>query len=393
MKLKSPSNRKQIIYLDNACMGLVSERVLTTVKESADRFCYMTVPPTQLTVNLYKNIEKCRESIAILFNANSEEICLIESTTHGLGLIAQSLPIEKNNNIVICDLEFVSDVLCWQKRQQEIGFEIRRVRTKNGHPGLEDFCRAVDSRTKAIVVSSVQEINGFRTDIKALAGLARQYGAYLIVDGIQEAGALKVDLQDTGVDVYCTGGHKWLRNPFGTGFMYIRRDVLGELEPGFYGYFNAVSPDGDWQAYLESPKRSPFDNLTIAQSASKFETGGTMNYLGITGLSKNVELIMEYGIENIENRIKQLNRYLLMELKKRNLQILSSDVDIHRSGICTFHLDNGISHEKALVDSAYKAGVFISLRYVSGIGGIRISPHYYNRKEEIDRLLEFIDKH
>jgi selenocysteine lyase/cysteine desulfurase len=392
MKLKSAGSTKEITYLDNACMGLVSEKVIAAIKKNADQFAHMTVPPTQFTVSIYESADICRKNIAKLFNVSSEEICLVESTTHGLGLIAQSLPVTKDDNIVICDLEFVSDVLCWRKRQQEIGFEIRRVKTKNGHITLDDFDRATDHRTRAIVVSSVQEINGYRTDIKTLAKLAKQYEACLIVDGIQEAGALEVDLEDTGVDVYCTGGHKWLRNPFGTGFMYIRRDLLGDLEPGFYGYFNAVSPDGNWQVYLESPERSPFDPLVITQSASKFETGGTINYLGITGLNKNIELILEYGMANIEKQVRNLNHYLLRGLKERKLQILSSDTDIHSSGICTFRLKEGISKERELVSSAHKEGIFISLRYVSGIGGIRISPHYYNSKEEIDRLLECIDR-
>ncbi len=391
MKLKSADSTKKIAYLDNACMGLVSGKVIAAVKESADQFSHMTVPPTQFTVGINESADKSRKSIAKLFNVNSEEICLVENTTHGLGLIAQSLPLRSSDNIIICDLEFISDVLCWRKRQQELGFEIRRVKTENGQLTLDDFIRAADRRTRAIVVSSVQEINGYRTDIKALAKFAKQCGAYLIVDGIQEAGALKVDLKDMGVDVYCTGGHKWLRNPFGTGFMYIRGDLLGDLEPGFYGYFNAVTPDGNWQAYLESPKRSPFDPLVITQSASKFETGGTFNCLGITGLNKNIELILDYGIVNIEKQIRKLNHYLYQGLKERKLQILSSNIDIHSSGICTFHLEEGISKERELVSRAHEAGIIISLRYVSGIGGIRISPHYYNSKEEIDRLFECID--
>jgi len=391
MKTTSANINQNIAYLDNACMGLIPKEVLIDIKKAADQFYHITVPPTQLITNLYENAEKCKQNIAKLFNTSSKEICLVESTTHGLGLIAQSLHLEQNDNVAVCDLEFVSSVLCWRKRQKEIGFEIRRVKTTNGQVTIDDFSKVIDRRTKAIVVSSVQEINGYRTDIKALAELAKQYGAYLIVDGIQEAGAMKIDLKESGVDVYCSGGHKWLRNPFGTGFMYINERILQALEPGFYGYFNAIPPKEDWSAYLESPQRSPFDNLSIAQNAGKFETGGTFNYLGVIGLNQNIQLILEYGMDNIEKEIRELNRYLVQGLKKRRLNIISSTSDNHSSGICTFHLNEGFSKEKEFVKSACESGVFVSLRYVSGIGGIRISPHYHNNKKDIDRLFDCID--
>jgi len=391
MRLISNGITKNLAYLDNACMGLIPEEVLIDIRKAADQFYHMTIPPTQFTVNLYEKAEKCRKNIARLFNVSSEEICLVESTTHGLGLIAQSLPLKPNDNIVICDLEFVLSVLCWRKRQKEIGFEIRRVKTTNGKVTIDDFSRVMDRHTKAIVLSSVQEINGYRTDIGALARLAKQYGAYLIVDGIQEAGAMKVDLKDSGADVYCSGGHKWLRNPFGAGFMYVSETILQDLEPGFYGYLNAVPPMGDWQAYLESPQRSPFDNLSITQNAVKFETGGTFNCIGVIGLNRNIQLILEYGMDNIEKKVRELNRYLVQGLEERRLNILSSTSDSHSSGICTFQLAEGISKEKELVSSACKAGVFVSLRYVSGIGGVRVSPHYYNSKNDINKLFDCID--
>lgn len=275
-----------ICYLDSACMGLVSKEVLNEIRAFISGLENISSPATKITAEMYNYYGKAREAVAKLFKASSDEIAIVESTSHALGLIANCLPIEKANNILVCDLEFLASTLCWQARQESVGFEIRKVTTKNGEVRVSDFESAIDKNTKAIIISSVQEINGFRTNIKELRQLAKNYNCYLIVDGIQEAGALDVKLSDLDVDVYCAGGHKWLRNPFGAGFLYINKKNMNGLKPSFYSYFNLREPDEGWQNYLESPKRTPFDCLEVTNTAQKFETGGTGNYVGSLGLYK-----------------------------------------------------------------------------------------------------------
>lgn len=377
----------EITYLDTACMGLVPKEVSEEIKGLLGKMECISTSPTQFTVDLYGNLESARNAAARLLNVNKEEIAIVESTTHGLGLIAGGIPIEAKNNVVISDIEFFATTLCWRKRQQKTGFEIRQVRTTGGKVRACDFEKYMDENTKIIVLSSVQEINGFRADLKEIGRLAKQNDCYLIVDGIQEAGALNVNLSDLDVDIYCSGGHKWLRNPFGTGFLYVNKRIIDRIEPDFYGYFNLMEPSGGWQNYLESPGRTPFDNLAVNPTAQKFEIGGTANYLGAFGLYKNIELILKKGIDNIENSVRELNKYLVKGLRDLNLHIGSSTDDKSSSGIVCFNLPGGLAQEKELTEELARNQIFISLRYVSGFGGIRVSPHYYNTKQDIDRLL------
>lgn len=383
--------KEVITYLDTASLGKVSKAVLTEIRSFLYGIENISTSAIQATLEINKYLPKAREIVAKLFKVSHEEIAIVESTSHGLGLIANSLPLKKENNILVCDLEFIAATLCWKARQEREGFEIREVHTKNGEIKISDFEDAIDKNTRAIVISSVQEINGFRINIKDLNQFAKKNNCYLIVDGIQEAGVLDVNLSELDIDIYCAGGHKWLRNPFGAGFLYVNKKILNDLKPSFYGYFNALEPKGGWQNYLESPERTPFHFFEINNTAQKFETGGTGNYVGALGLYKNIKLLLEYGIKNIEKKVKELNDHLINGLQDLNLKITSLINPINRSGITTFSMSGGLEQERMLASELEKHKIFISLRYTSGIGGIRVSPHYYNSPRDIDRFLEMTE--
>jgi cysteine desulfurase/selenocysteine lyase len=179
---------------------------------------------------------------------------------------------------------------------------------------------------------------------------------------------------------------------FGMGFLYVNKNILDIMEPDFYGYFNLKDPEGGWGEYLQSPKRSPFDKFQIKNTAQKFETGGSGNYIGALGLYENIKTINDYGIKNIETKIMELNSELEKGLSLIDSVRFASDLQPgSRSGITTFNLIKGILLEKELAEYLEKRGIFISLRYTSGVGGIRVSPHYYNTKDDIFNFLNAVE--
>jgi cysteine desulfurase / selenocysteine lyase len=379
---------KGITYLDTACMGLPAPEVLQDVKTmlaKIEDFSYSD--PANRFLELHEYYPRARENIASLFGVSSEQIALVESTTQGLGLIANSLPLKKGDNVLACDLEFFPTILCWGKKQKESGIEVRQVPTTGGEVNVSDFESKIDNNTKAIAISAVQEANGFRANLKELSKLARFNNIYLIVDGIQEAGVLKVDLAKLDVDVYCAGGVKWLCNPFGTGFLYVNNRIMEQLEPDFFGYFNSLEPDGGWDNYLGSPLRTPFDEIQLTAAAQKFETGGTGNCLGALGLYSAVRKILDVGIEVIEDKVKSLNDYLIKGLTGMGLALSGSGNPLNRAGFTTFSIPGGMPRERELNKWLTAKSIYTTLRYTSGIGGVRVSPHYYNSYEDIDRLL------
>ncbi len=375
-------------YLDNATIGKIHDEVLETAYETIETFRNFDQDSTTLTVNMYDKFVEGRGLIANVLNVEKDTISFIESTSHGLGMIANSLKLKKSDNVLVCDLEFFSTVFCWIQKQKKIGFEIRQVKTNNGIVTVEDFKKVADKNTRVIVVSSVQEINGYRVDLKKFSEFAKEIGAYLIVDGIQEVGALSIDLNYNDIDFYCAGGHKWLRNPFGMGFMYINKKIVDDVEPDFYCYFNTKSPDIGWDSYLASPTRTPFDRFLLETSASKFETGATPNYLGAFGLAKSFEVISKHGQEVIEAQVLERRRKIQETLMELGVHISGDLSEKNISGICTFNLKGGIEKERELMREYREKNVYCSLRYVSGVGGIRVAPHYYTSMEEIDYFLD-----
>jgi cysteine desulfurase / selenocysteine lyase len=233
----------------------------------------------------------------------------------------------------------------------------------------------------------VQEINGFRADVATLTALAHERGALVVVDGVQEAGCLEVDLGSLGVDAYCAGGHKWLCNPCGLGFLFLRDELAARLEPSAYGYFTACEPAQGWDAYLSTPSRSPFDELAFGREAARFEPGGYGNYPGAANLAISVEELSRTGMETVEARVLELGERVRAGADSLGLELRSPGERAHRSGITSIGLAGGHEEERRAVAWLRERGIFVSVRYTSGAGGIRVSPHHYTGEAEVDALL------
>jgi cysteine desulfurase/selenocysteine lyase len=381
-------------YLDYACIGRPAPETLTAITNAVHALQQWNQDGTTRTIALFEEVERCRRKIAGFMGVESKNITLVNNTTHGLGIIASSMSINSHENILIPDIEFMSASVVWKQRQKEVGFTIRPVHTKNGIVSINDFEQAIDQQTKAIIVSSVQEVSGYRVDMKQLMELAQAYNAFLLVDGIQEAGILKVNIMDQPVHAYCAGGHKWLGNPFGIGFMYLSTELMDQLSPQYVGYLALREPESGWDDYLQSRKRSPFDDLAVLNEAKKFESGGTPNWLGALGLYQSATFIEQQKISQIEMKVRKLQKYLRQQLIRIGLgeYILGDDRDKFQSAILTFGLPEGIEQEERLLQELLKEQVFVSLRSISGIGGIRVSPYFTNSTVDIERLVDVTEQ-
>lgn len=390
------------IFLDNAAWGMPRERVLDCAEIFTGLFRDPTKTTRDITLNGRAWVREARAAVAKLINCSTEEVALVESTTHALGLIANMIPLTAEDNVLICDLEYQASLLCWYPRKDKIGFEIREVKTSNGEVKTEDFEKCMDEHTKAILIAAVQEINGYRADIKELTEMAHKRGCYVIVDGAQQVGAMKVDVKDWGIDAYCATGKKWLCNPFGQGVFYVRKELLKEFNPPAYGYYNIVVPPqyDVYTSYLEDPKRHPFDSFDIVNEANKFEHGGFANLLGALGLKTAIECILDEGPDIIQDRILGYNEKLTKGLAELGINTCSAKDRDHMSSIISFNFgleNNNVDRERALIQYLREKNIFVSLRCCTGLGGIRVSFHYYTPEWYIDAFLsamkEYLELH
>jgi len=313
-------------------------------------------------------VQRTRELAAQLINASPSEIAFVKNTTEGIAHVANGFPWSPGDNVVVTNVEFPANVYPWLNLADR-GVETRFVKEKAGRIPFEDISDAIDSRTRIVSLSYVEFVSGFRNDLGRLGELCRKRGALFVVDAIQGLGVLKLDVQECGVDFLSADGHKWLLAPEGAGVFFCSNRVADRLRVSEMGWM-AVQNAGDYLRYPQPPRTD----------ARRFECG-SHNTLGLHGLGAAIDLLLEVGIPNIERRVLALTDRLCDGLARKGYHIFSSRREGEKSGIVSFHKPG--QDTRALFQRLRAEKIIVALRE----GFIRVSPHFYNSDDEIDRLL------
>ena len=283
-------------FLDAACASLAPQAAADAIAALLrDVQTYPERSATAFHIRLDAARDATRPAAARLIGARPADIALIENTSHGLAIAAAAIPFEPGDNILVPELEYLQVPLPWRQQPPPGAPEIRLVSHDGGTLPVGRFAAAADSRTRAVVMSSVQWSNGFRADLDAIGAFCRERGMWFVVDGIQQLGAFPIDVGRTPIDILVTGGHKWLNAPFGAGFMYINPASRDRLRPPVAGYLSVDPPEGGWAEYFRTPAISPLQPVTFTPDARRYETGGTGNYPGMVGLAASLGLINSLG--------------------------------------------------------------------------------------------------
>jgi len=312
---------------------------------------------------------------ARLIGAKKEEIALVENTSVGLNIAANVLRYPPGSKVVTTDLEYPSVVYPWLRKS--LGAKVHYVKNVDGKILFEEVEKAVDDTTVAVVVSHVEYVNGFRNDLRALSQIAHEHGAYLIVDAIQSAGAIKIDVKKDDVDFLATACYKWLLSPPGAGYLYVKEELIENFEPPFVGWASVK------QEIFETLDFWDIWSLKLSETASRFEVGSpsTISFVGATAA---IKMLSDVGIEKIEERILKLTSHLIEGVKNLGLKLQTPEEKQHRSGIVNFQIAN----PKEVVRNLRSKGIVVSAR----AHGIRVSPHFYNTETEIETLVDTLRK-
>lgn len=376
---------KRLTYLNTAADGLLPLRTIEACRRLIGRF-KVSVPRDTYTRNV---IGKLKNELAKLFNVPPHCFALTLSTTTGLKLALSLIDVKKGENIVSFDLEFPGVAWVVKSKCRQAGCTLRVVKHRNGRYDYGEIEKAVDDKTKAIVLSSVEWVNGFKFDLKKMSEIASSVNAYLIVDAVQHAGALRLDLSRVKVDILVSSSNKWLITPkVGCGFTYINPEILDELKEPLYGLHNMEEPRGGWEKWWAKPDKDVWSYFKPIREASRYEWGGTPPLLNIYATYTSISMINEAGIERIESINMNLKRYLIDELRNLGVErIYLIDEPSSWSSITLFNVSGKIERDMRIAYELRKRGVRLSYRGTAGIGGIRVSPHFYNSRDDIDRLI------
>jgi selenocysteine lyase/cysteine desulfurase len=319
-----------------------------------------------------RRLEEVRQSAAELINAQPAVIALVPNTTTGINLIAEGFFWQPGDNVVTLANEFPSNQYPWLN-QAARDVEVRRVGVEGGVVDLNRLAAACDSRTRIVSVSWVGYASGWRIDVGEVAELAHRAGGLLFLDAIQGLGVFPLDVAAAGVDFLAADGHKWMLGPEGAGLLYIRHEHLDRLRPLMVGW-NSVTQGSDYTRV----------ELNIRPAAARYE-GGSQNMVGFAGLGASLDLLTSLGVgphgSPVAEHVLAITDYACDSLQSLGATLHAPRTEPHRSGIVTFNLpgqDANIVRRKLEA-----ARIIVRCR----AGGLRISPHGYATREEIDRLI------
>jgi selenocysteine lyase/cysteine desulfurase len=311
-----------------------------------------------------------RAAAARLVNAKPHEIAFLRNTSEGLSVIANGVTWRRGDNIVSVEVEFPANIYPWLRVQQQANVELRLQPAHDGWVDIDELLSLIDERTRLVSVSWVEFGTGQRLDIRRIGRFCRERGILFVVDAVQGLGALQLDVAHDLVDAFAAGGHKFLLGPKGVALLFVSDRVLDCVRPTVIGW-TAVK---NYRDYL-------IHDLDFREGAARFE-GGTLNEAGICGLGHSIDLMLRAGIERIEQHLLGLNDYLCQGLEARGYIANNGNARAERSAIVVCHHHEHRAED--LLGSLEGRDIIISAR----LGKLRIAPHFYNSRDDLDRLLE-----
>jgi cysteine desulfurase/selenocysteine lyase len=356
------------VYLNNASIGPLPERTRLVLEEfNRGRAAPHKLPDREL----FAMLTDTRRKIAQLIGASAAEIALTVNTGFGIGMAARALPLEPGDIVLVSDKEFPANVYPWLRlKDRGVAMELVPT-TAEGWPDEPRLLeRLGDPRVRVLAVSLVQFSNGYLVDLDRLSAATRETGAYLVVDAIQGVGQLPLDLSRTAVDVLACGAQKWLLSPWGSGFVYVRRDLIGSLDPAITGWLAFEGTD-------DLTRLTLYDD-TLRADARRFELM-TLPYQDFAGLNASLDLLLSLGIERIRDHIRTLHQPVLEWAERSGARIVSPRGSNGSGILCV--APEGVQEVYRRLKAAR---VVCSLRE----GAIRFSPHCYNTVAEMERVAQ-----
>jgi cysteine desulfurase / selenocysteine lyase len=326
-----------------------------------------------------ERVDQIYRSIARLIGASAGEIALVENATVAWDMAFYSVPLAKGDRILTAEAEYSSNFIAFLQRQRQIGFAIEVIpNTPTGEIDVEALARMIDDRVKLIAVTHVPTNGGLVNPAAEIGKLARRHGITYLLDACQSVGQMPIDVMEIGCDLLSVTGRKFLRGPRGSGFLYVRREVLHQLEPPFLDNHAA-----NWVAA---------DKYELRGDARRFENWEN-NYAAQLGLGAAVDYALGWGLAEIAARID----LLAADLRQRLAAIPGvtvADIGRKKCGIVSSVVANKQAEDIAAQLRKRKINCSVSspastlldamARQLPDV--LRASVHYYNTEQEVERF-------
>lgn len=318
---------------------------------------------------IFQRTSEVRAAFAELFGASEREVGFMYTTAEGENVLTGALELGPGDNVVVDDLHYTTAYVLYRNLERTKGIELRVVPSVNGRCGVEEFAPHVDARTKLVSVAWVSNVNGYRHDLKALAGLAHANGALLYADAVQALGAFPTSLRDEGVDFLSSGTYKWLFGGFGIAPFFIREEHLDRIRPDRIGAFSVKATRPGWEYELHEGARA-FEYATLA-------------FAPLYMLGAGLEYLERVGLHRIEEHAVPLAWEMRSGLADLGFEVLTPEGN--RSPIVAFR--PGTEMEPAReVFARHNVAVTVRTNYLHGVH-VRAGVALFNNREDVQRFL------
>jgi selenocysteine lyase/cysteine desulfurase len=315
---------------------------------------------------LLRGYEAARATHARLLGCGIDDVAFFQTCAAALSQVAFGLSLSAGDRIVLLDQEYPSNAYPWHRAAESSGAHV--VTVASG-PDLtidhDALCDAIDERTRVVAVSLVQFQTGAVVDLARVVDVAHRRGAIVVVDAIQALGMRPFDLHALGVDAVCGGGHKWLLGPLGHGFLAVTPALREQLVPILHGAITYGTPDDP--VVVDKPPRSDI---------RRFEPGSPP-LLGAIATAASIELLLSVGIDRVKHAAMSTAARIEEHARRAGFAVRTR----HDS---PFVVVVPKGDPKTVADRLRAHGITVGLR----AGGLRITPHAFNDRDDVERLFE-----
>ena len=362
-------------YLISASLGPLSHRSRKLAEEHLD--LWQRLGPEELWgEHGLPRLQTCRKQFAELIGADTEEVAIVPSVSAGLSSLATCLEFDERPKVVLTDMDFPTNHYVWHAQQRR-GAKLDVVPSPDGIRVEEnDVVERIDEQTSIVNVNRVLFESSWIMDLPPIVEAAQENGAYIVVDDFHGAGVVPIDVHALGIDFLLAGVLKWLCGGQGLAFLYCRKDLIEKLEPLVVGWFGTVDPFS-------------FDRsaLHLRDDARRFETG-TYTLPQAWTASGGLEIILDVDVETIRRRSRELTSHVVAKAQQHGLELLSPSDGERRGGLVRVRVPGGMEGAKSILRRLFERHIVLDQRG----DALRISPHFFNTEEDIDKCFEELMK-
>ena len=353
-------------YLNSCSLGALSHRALRRIDTFHEE--WHTYGASAWYETWMGRLAELRTRVGRMIGANEGEVALSASTSAALSVLGSAFDYSTRNRVIVADLDFPTVAYQWMVRP---GVELIRIPSDDGvsiDPGR--VADAIDERTAVVSISHVFFTTGAIQETQPIADAARRHDAFFIIDAYQSAGQVPIDVSALGADALVAGPLKWLLGGPGLGYVFVRDEWLRELNPTITGWFAA---------------RDQFDfdihTFEFRDDARRFELG-TPALPAVHSALGGQDIIDEIGVVPIRERNSDLTEHLLVRLDASGLRFRGASDARARSALVMIPHDDPVRAVRHLADH----GIIVDSRP----GYVRVSPHFYNTHDELDRFVDVL---